>query len=95
MVTGVSGEKTRITLGANWYDRKAIYARDRGYSEVPPFLSGNSSHFKAPGSVGRSTCRGTPQAAHSPSVRRCAFHDTQSDDAPGPTSLLDLTFGPE
>jgi outer membrane receptor protein involved in Fe transport len=43
MVTGVSGEKTRITLGANFYDRKAIYARDRAYSAVPPFLSGNSS----------------------------------------------------
>ena len=43
MVTGVSTEKTRITIGANYYNREAIFARDRAYSAVPPFLSANSS----------------------------------------------------
>ncbi|MGC9451120.1 MAG: TonB-dependent receptor domain-containing protein [Oceanipulchritudo sp.] len=43
MVTGISTEKTRITIGGNFYNREAIFARDRDYSAVPPFLSSNSS----------------------------------------------------
>ncbi len=43
VMTGVSGEQGWITAGFNFYNREAIFAADRPYSAVPPFLSSNSS----------------------------------------------------
>ena len=43
VMTGVSGEKGWLTAGFNFYNREAIFAADREYSAVPPFLSSNSS----------------------------------------------------
>ena len=42
-ITGVSGDKGWLTVGFNFYNRESIFQRDRSYSEVPPFLSSNSS----------------------------------------------------
>ncbi|WP_221033093.1 TonB-dependent receptor domain-containing protein [Actomonas aquatica] len=43
VMTGVSGEQGWLTAGFNYYNREAIFAADREYSAVPPFLSSNSS----------------------------------------------------
>jgi iron complex outermembrane recepter protein len=43
VVTGARSETTDITVTLNYYRRNAIFNRDRGFSEVPPFLSSNSS----------------------------------------------------
>ncbi len=43
MVMGVAGEKSSITIGANFQKRNPIFNRDRSYSAIPPFLSSNAS----------------------------------------------------
>ncbi|MCF3648972.1 TonB-dependent receptor domain-containing protein [Synoicihabitans lomoniglobus] len=43
VMTGVTGKDGWITAGFNFYNREAIFAADRDYSAVPPFLSSNSS----------------------------------------------------
>lgn len=46
IVSGVVGsvtDRTKMVAGFNYYSRKAIFNKDRKYSEVPPFLSTNSS----------------------------------------------------
>ena len=46
MLSGVVGsvsDRTKIVVGMNYYSRKSIFNKDRKYSEVPPFLSTNSS----------------------------------------------------
>lgn len=43
IMTGVSGEQGWLTAGFNFYKREAIFAADRAYSAIPPFLSSNSS----------------------------------------------------
>ncbi|BET65566.1 TonB-dependent receptor [Opitutales bacterium ASA1] len=43
LISGVSNDTTNITVGLNYYKRNAIFNSDRAYSEVPPFLSTNSS----------------------------------------------------
>ncbi|MEX0326134.1 MAG: TonB-dependent receptor [Puniceicoccaceae bacterium] len=42
-ITGISTEDTRISFGISYYNRKSIFAGDRKFSEIPPFLSTNSS----------------------------------------------------
>jgi iron complex outermembrane recepter protein len=42
-VTGAQTERANVLIGANYRKRNAIFARDRAYSETPPFLSTNSS----------------------------------------------------
>ncbi|MEO7932107.1 MAG: TonB-dependent receptor [Chthoniobacterales bacterium] len=42
MAFGTVTEKTRITGVVSYYHRNSIFARDRDYSRVPPFLSSNS-----------------------------------------------------
>ncbi len=44
-ITGTQSDRTNILVGANYSKKNAIFARDRAYSEVPPFLSSNSSPF--------------------------------------------------
>ena len=43
VVFGVGDGNTQITGSMNYYKRNSIFAHDRGYSAVPPFLSGNST----------------------------------------------------
>ncbi len=43
IVFGVGDGNTQITGSMNYYKRNSIFAHDRGYSAVPPFLSGNST----------------------------------------------------
>jgi iron complex outermembrane receptor protein len=43
VMTGVSGKKGWLTAGFNFYNREAIFAADREFSAIPPFLSSNSS----------------------------------------------------
>jgi outer membrane receptor protein involved in Fe transport len=42
-VVGSVTDTTSIVVGFNYYSRKSIFNKDRKYSEVPPFLSTNSS----------------------------------------------------
>jgi iron complex outermembrane recepter protein len=43
IVFGIGDGNTQITGSMNYYKRNSIFAHDRGYSAVPPFLSGNST----------------------------------------------------
>lgn len=43
VITGVEGDEGWLTVGFNFYNREAIFAANRPYSETPPFLSSNSS----------------------------------------------------
>ncbi len=43
LLFGTMTEKTRIVGGMNYYHRNSIFNKDRSYSQVPPFLSSNSS----------------------------------------------------
>ncbi len=43
LVTGAQNDKASAMVGFNYYKRNAIFNRDRGYSEIPPFLSSNAS----------------------------------------------------
>jgi iron complex outermembrane receptor protein len=43
LTTGAQTDKASAMVGFNYYKRNAIYNRDRSYSQVPPFLSTNSS----------------------------------------------------
>jgi len=40
---GVGDDKTQITGSANFFHRNSIFNRDRGFSNMPPFLSSNST----------------------------------------------------
>lgn len=42
-IWGTGGKDFSITVGANYYNREAIFNGDRDYSFYPPFLSTNSS----------------------------------------------------
>lgn len=43
LITGAQTDRASAMVGFNYYKRNAIMNRDRKYSEIPPFLSGNSS----------------------------------------------------
>jgi iron complex outermembrane recepter protein len=43
VITGVSSEKANLLVGLNYYKKNDIANRDRSYSQIPPFLSSNSS----------------------------------------------------
>lgn len=43
LATGVTTDKMTALVGVNYYNKGAILNRDRSYSQVPPFLSTNSS----------------------------------------------------
>ncbi len=47
LLSGVSNDRGSITVGFNYQTRNAIYNRDRSYSQVPAFLSSNSSPINA------------------------------------------------
>lgn len=43
MITGVQTDKASALIGFNYFKKNAIFNSDRKYSEIPPFLSSNSS----------------------------------------------------
>lgn len=43
MIWGTGNEEGSLMIGLNYQKRNAIFQRDRSYSEIPPFLSSNSS----------------------------------------------------
>ena len=43
LITGAQSDKASVMIGFNYYKKNPIYNADRAYSEVPPFLSSNSS----------------------------------------------------
>ena len=43
LITGAQTDKVNVMVGFNYYKKNPIYNADRSYSEVPPFLSSNSS----------------------------------------------------
>jgi outer membrane receptor protein involved in Fe transport len=43
LITGASTDKANLIVGLNYYKKNSIANRDRSYSEIPPFLSSNSS----------------------------------------------------
>jgi outer membrane receptor protein involved in Fe transport len=43
VITGAQTDKASALVGFNYYKRNAIFNKDRSYSEIPPFLSSNSS----------------------------------------------------
>jgi len=43
VITGAQSDQASAMVGFNYYRRNAIYNRDRSYSQIPPFLSTNSS----------------------------------------------------
>ncbi len=43
LITGAQTDKASAMVGFNYYKRNAIFNKDRSYSEIPPFLSSNSS----------------------------------------------------
>ncbi len=45
LIFGVGNETTNVTGVFNYYHRNSIAQRDRDYSAVPPFLSGNTSPY--------------------------------------------------
>src|SRR5882724_2635056 len=44
-IFGVGNNTTSVTGVLNYYHRNSIFQRDRTYSAVPPFLSGNTSPY--------------------------------------------------
>jgi len=43
LIFGVGDENTQVTGVMNFYHRNSIFNKDRGFSNVPPFLSSNST----------------------------------------------------
>lgn len=43
VITGAQTDKASAMVGFNYFKKNAIFNKDRTYSEVPPFLSSNSS----------------------------------------------------
>ncbi len=43
LVFGIGDDKTQVTGALNFYHRNSIFAKDRGNSDKPPFLSSNAS----------------------------------------------------
>ncbi len=43
LITGAATDKANLVVGLNYYKKNDIANRDRSYSEIPPFLSSNSS----------------------------------------------------
>lgn len=43
VVTGAQTDKASALVGFNYFKKNAIFNKDRSYSEIPPFLSSNSS----------------------------------------------------
>ena len=43
IVTGAQTDKASALVGFNYFKKNAIFNKDRSYSEIPPFLSSNSS----------------------------------------------------
>lgn len=43
LITGAQSDKASVMTGFNYYKKNPIFNADRSYSEVPPFLSSNSS----------------------------------------------------